>query len=123
MASLPRTIAIVEDDASMRRSVRRLLNAHGFATEEYPSAESFLQRTVGGEVECLVLDVDLGGMSGIELQRRLKKDGACPPVIFITALEDEALQADAERAGCFAYLRKPFPASALIDAINEALEP
>ncbi len=78
MASLPRTIAIVEDDASMRRSVRRLLNAHGFATEEYPSAESFLQRTVGGEVECLVLDVDLGGMSGIELQRRLKDDGSCP---------------------------------------------
>ena len=123
MASLPRTIAIVEDDASMRRSVRRLLNAHGFATEEYPSAESFLQRTIGGEVECLVLDVDLGGMSGIELQRRLKDDGSCPPVIFITALEDEALQADAERAGCFAYLRKPFSGSALIESINEALGP
>ncbi|AYG62134.1 response regulator [Rhizobium jaguaris] len=114
-------VAIVEDDASMRRSVKRLLNAHGFATEEYPSAESFLRRTGDGNVECLVLDVDLGGMSGIELQRRLKGDGSCPPIIFITALEDEALQADAEKEGCFAYLRKPFPAGSLIQSINEAL--
>ena len=106
----------------MRTSVRRLLNAHGFLAEEYASAESFLGRNFGSSVECVVLDVDLGGMSGIELQRRLKESGSRLPVIFITALEDDALKVQAARAGCIAYLRKPFPAALLIDAINEALE-
>ncbi|AJD40183.1 response regulator [Rhizobium sp. SEMIA 4085] len=120
MESLRRTVAIVEDDASMRRSVLRLLNAHGFLAEEYTSAESFLGRDAGSNVECLVLDVDLGGMSGIELQRRLKEAGSGLPVIFITALEDDTLEVEATQAGCIAYLRKPFPAALLIDAINDA---
>ncbi|SCW89699.1 Response regulator receiver domain-containing protein [Rhizobium mongolense subsp. loessense] len=122
MESLRRTVAVVEDDASMRRSVLRLLNAHGFLAEEYTSAESFLGRDVRNNVECLILDVDLGGMSGLELQRRLKDSGSGLPVIFITALEDDTLKVQATRAGCIAYLRKPFPAALLIDAINDALE-
>ncbi|ULJ70875.1 response regulator transcription factor [Rhizobium gallicum] len=101
--------------------VLRLLNAHGILAEEYTSAESFLGRDVGSNVECLVLDVDLGGMSGIELQRRLKESGSVP-VIFITALEDDTLKVEATQAGCIAYLRKPFPAALLIDAINDAFE-
>ncbi|MBA5800708.1 response regulator transcription factor [Rhizobium changzhiense] len=123
MESLRRTVAIVEDDASMRRSVLRLLNAHGFLTEEYSSAESFLARDGVSNVGCLVLDVDLVGMSGIELQRRLKESGSGLPVIFITALEDDALKAMAMRAGCIAYLRKPFAAALLINAINDAFKP
>jgi FixJ family two-component response regulator len=114
-------VAVVEDDPGMRRSVRRLLNAYGFLTEEYSSAEAFLSSDAASRVECLVLDVDLGGMCGIELQRRLRDGGSKLPVIFITALDDGALEAEAAQAGCIAYLHKPFPANLLIDAINNAL--
>lgn len=121
MERVPRTVAVVEDDPSMRRSVQRLLNAQGFLTEGYPSAEAFLGRDPANKIDCLVLDVDLGGMSGIALQRQLRDSGSRIPVIFITALEDNALEAEAVQAGCVAYLHKPFPAGSLINAINSAL--
>jgi FixJ family two-component response regulator len=117
---LPWTIAVVEDDPSMLKSVQRLLHVHGFTTEGYSSAEAYLDRSVT-KIDCLVLDVDLGGMSGIELQRQLSDSGSKLPVIFMTALEDDALQAEAVRAGCVAYLRKPFAAAFLLDAIDKAL--
>jgi FixJ family two-component response regulator len=117
----PSIVAVVEDDPSMRRSVQRLLNAHGFLTEEYSSAEDFLSHSAAIKIDCLVLDVDLGGMSGIELQRRLSASGSKLPVIFITALEDGVLEAEAAQAGCTAYLHKPFAANLLINAINSAL--
>ncbi|MGM4913149.1 response regulator [Hyphomicrobiales bacterium] len=121
MGKLRRTVAVVDDDASLRRSVGRLLNAYGFAAVEYASAEAFHVRDPKTPIDCLVLDIDLGGMSGIELQRRLKGAGAKLPIIFITALEDMRLQTEAEQAGCIAYLRKPFAGSVLIDAIKKAL--
>ncbi|MBB4290741.1 FixJ family two-component response regulator [Rhizobium leguminosarum] len=98
-----------------------MLNAYGFLTEEYSSAEAFLSRDAASKVECLVLDIDLGGMSGIELQRRLRDSGSKLPVIFITALEESAVEADAVQAGCIAYLHKPFPGALLINAVNKAL--
>ncbi len=121
MERLPSTVAVVEDDPSMRRSVQRLLNVHGFLTEEYPSAEAFLARTASGNTGCLVLDVDLGGMTGVELQHQLRKSGSKLPVIFMTALEDDALEAEAWKAGCIAYLHKPFPGALLIEAVNKAM--
>jgi FixJ family two-component response regulator len=121
VGKLRRTVAVVDDDASLRRSVGRLLNAYGFVAVEYASAEAFLVRDPKTPIDCLVLDIDLGGMSGIELQRRLKGAGAKLPIIFITALEDMRLQTEAEQAGCIAYLRKPFAGSVLIDAIKKAL--
>ncbi|AXA44650.1 Response regulator receiver domain family protein (plasmid) [Rhizobium leguminosarum] len=121
VGKLRRTVAVVDDDASLRRSVGRLLNAYGFAAVEYASAEAFLNRNPGPAVECLVLDIDLKGMSGIQLQRKLKEEGSKLPVIFITALEDPRLKIMAERAGCIAYLQKPYAGSALIAAINKAL--
>ena len=120
MEKLPWTIAVVEDDPSMLKSVQRLLNVHGYTTQAYSSAEDYLDRPVT-KIDCLVLDVDLGGMSGIELQRQLRDAGSKLPVIFMTALEDDALEAEAARTGCIAYLRKPFAAASLIDAIDKAL--
>ncbi|MCV9943862.1 MULTISPECIES: response regulator transcription factor [Rhizobium] len=104
----------------MRTSVERLLNAYGLMTESYPSAEAFLSDAKTAGFGCIVLDIHLAGISGIELRRRLK--GAQPklPVIFITAVDDDALELEARRIGCVAYLHKPFPAASLIDAINEA---
>ncbi|KQV80483.1 response regulator [Rhizobium sp. Root1220] len=122
MGRLRHTVAVVDDDASLRRSVGRLLNAYGLAAVEYESAEAFLAQGTNIDIACLVLDIDLdGGISGLDLQRRLKQAGSNLPVIFITALEDQRLQAEAERAGCIAYLRKPFPGSELISAIKDAL--
>lgn len=121
MGKLRHTVAVIDDDASPRRSVGRLLRAYGFPAIEYESAEVFLGRDPNTAVDCLVLDIDLGGMSGIELQRRLKETGSGLPIIFITALEDPRLKAEAEQAGCIAYLRKPFAGSVLIDAVKRAL--
>ncbi|MFW8646260.1 response regulator transcription factor [Rhizobium beringeri] len=121
MENLRRTVAVVDDDASLRRSLGRLLNAYGFQAEEYTSAEDFLARDPKTAIDCLVLDIDLGGMSGIDLQRRLKAEGTSLPVIFITALETASAKAEAEKVGCVAYLQKQFPGGALIAAINKAL--
>ncbi|UFW82063.1 response regulator transcription factor [Rhizobium sp. SU303] len=121
MEKLRRTVAVVDDDASLRRSLGRLLNAYGFLAEEYASAEDFLARDRKKPIDCLVLDIDLGGMSGIDLQRRLKAERTTLPVIFITALEAGAVKAEAEQVGCVAYLQKQFSGAALIAAINNAL--
>lgn len=117
----PYTVAVVEDDSSMRRSVQRLLNAHGFAVEEFPSAEAFLGRDPGSRVACVVLDIDLPGMSGLELRSRLKAACSALPIIFITAIDDDAVKRAAVQLGCVAFLRKPFPAKSLIDPVRNAL--
>ncbi|MBY5333742.1 response regulator [Rhizobium leguminosarum] len=121
MENLRRTVAVVDDDASLRRSLGRLLNAYGFLAVEYASAEAFLARDPKTAIDCLVLDIDLGGMSGIDLQRRLKAEGTTLPVIFITALETDSVKVEAEKVGCVAYLQKQFSGAALIAAINKAL--
>ena len=121
MEHRPYTIAFVEDDSSMRRSVLRLLNAHGFGVEEFRSAEAFLGRDADSRVACVVLDIHLPGMSGLELRRRLTAEGSILPVIFVTAIDDDAVKMAAIELGCVAYLRKPFPADALIDPVRNAL--
>jgi FixJ family two-component response regulator len=121
VGKLRRTVAVVDDDASLRRSVGRLLNAYGFEAVEYASAEAFIGRDPDRLIDCLVLDIDLEGMSGIDLQLRVKEAGLTLPIIFITALEDMLLQTEAERAGCIAYLRKPFAGSVLIDAVKKSV--
>jgi FixJ family two-component response regulator len=122
MENLGRTVAVVEDDTSMRRSIHRLLNIHGFHSIEYASAEEFLHRDPTVDINCLILDIDLGGMSGINLQRSLKDAGSSLPVVFITALDEIVFQAQVERMGCIAYFRKPFEASLLIAAVKTALD-
>lgn len=121
LASPPRIVAVVEDDASVRRSVERLLTVNGLATEGYSSAEAFLSRVNVSQIGCVVLDMHLGGKSGIELLHRLRAFGIKLSVIFITAVEDEGLELEAVKAGCVAFLRKPFPALMLISAVNKAL--
>jgi len=121
LENLPRTIAVVDDDKSMCRSVQRLLNAHGFPTEGYSSAESFLGRDAANDVVCIVLDIHLGGMSGMALWRHLRNSGSKLPVIFITAVDDNALEVEAAQTDCIACLHKPFPGAVLISAINKAM--
>ena len=121
MLAPQRVVAVIDDDVDILKAIGRLLKAHGFRLESFASAEAFLARDSAHEPACLVLDIHLGGMSGIELQRRLKASGCRLPIIFITAIEDDATRREAMAAGCVAYLRKPFVARLLIDAIDTAM--
>ena len=116
-----RTITIVDDNPSMLQGLNRLLLAHGFRVQTFASAELFLDGIANCEAECLVLDIHLVGMSGIELQRQLISSGLDLPVVFMTAIDNEATREAAFGAGCVAYLRKPFLAKLLIDAIDSAI--
>jgi FixJ family two-component response regulator len=115
-----RIIAIVDDDSGMQISLSNLLNAYGFTTSVYSSAEDWLERGTPVRVDCLLLDIHLGAISGLELQRRLMASGSTLPVIFMTARDDEATRAQALEAGCVSFLCKPFRATQLIDAIESA---
>lgn len=102
----PVYVAVVDDDENFCRSLSRLLRAAGMQSVTYGSAEAFLADTKHPRFDCLVLDVNLGGMSGIELGRRLVDEGRYAPFICITAQDDPGVRADAEAAGCSAFLRK-----------------
>ena len=119
MGNRMRTIAVIDDNPSMLKGLDRLLSAHGFRVQTFTSAELFLERFAECKADCLLLDIHLGGISGIDLQRRLTSSGIDLPVIFMTAIDNEATRQDAFDAGCVAYLRKPFLANLLIDAINK----
>lgn len=111
-------IAVVDDDESLCRSLGRLLRAAGIHPVTYLSAEAFLADDKHPRFDCLVLDIQLGGISGIELQRRLVAVGEKTPVIFITAHDDPEIQAEALALGCVAYFRKTDSGSEVLDAIR-----
>jgi len=114
-------VAIIDDDPGVLRSIERLLKAHKYQTAIFTSAEAFLDDTAASAATCLILDIHLGGMSGIDLRHRLTASGSRLPVIFISAVDDETVHDEAVATGCVAYLHKPFLADVLIGAINKAL--
>jgi FixJ family two-component response regulator len=114
-------VAVVEDDPSMLKSIERLLKAHDFQPVTFTSAEAFLQAAAATTAACLVLDLHLGGMSGIELRRQLTASGSNLPVVFMSAADDESVRQKAVEAGCVAYFHKPFSAHYLICAVNNAV--
>jgi FixJ family two-component response regulator len=114
-------VLVVDDDPSILGAVERLLRVHGFDAEVFSTVESFLARANISCATCLVLDIHLNGMSGIDLRRRLTLSGIEVPVIFITANDSETVRKAALEAGCVAYLPKPFPTKSLMTAIDSAL--
>jgi FixJ family two-component response regulator len=114
-------VAVVDDDESFARAIGRLLRASGFEVHTYPSAEAFLAPTTLPQPDCLVLDINLGGLSGLDLHSRLRQAGDPPPIIFVTAHDAPGVREEAERAGCAAYLLKPVPGKSIIEAINKAV--
>jgi FixJ family two-component response regulator len=118
MSTQRKLVVVVDDDPSMLKGVERLLTAKGFDARVFPSAEACLGCDVRHGAACFVFDIHLGGMSGIELRRRLAASGCTVPVIFMTAFDNEATRQDALESGCIAYLHKPFPAHLLFGAID-----
>jgi FixJ family two-component response regulator len=115
-------IILVDDDASVLRAVERALKLHGFDTQVFDTVEAFLEGARLCDATCLVLDINLNGISGLELRRQLARSGCSLPVIFITAAENEATRGAALDAGCVAYLQKPFPSCLLVKAIETAAQ-
>lgn len=114
-------ISIVDDDESVREGLCGLLRSFGFVTNAFASAEEFLNSDRQRSADCLILDMRMPGMSGIELQRHLVASHWEIPIIFITAHEDEGLRARALGGGAGALLIKPFSEEALMNAIRAAL--
>ena len=113
-------VAVVDDDESVCRSFARLLRAAGMQAITYDSAESFLADGKHPQFSCLVLDIQLGGISGIELAQRLAAVGRPTPVVFITAHDDPEARSAAEALGCAAYFRKTDSGEEVLDAIRKA---
>ena len=113
-------VAIVDDDASMRKALARLLRIDGINSRSYPSARVFLEDLVSGVPDCLIVDVNMPEMTGIELQRELLNRGIRIPTIVITASNDKSIAARAASLGAAAFFLKPVPRDALMAAINSA---
>jgi FixJ family two-component response regulator len=116
-------IMIVDDDEAIRDALTSLLRSVGWRTEGFTSAEAFLQSGQMHTTACLLLDMQLPGISGLELQRQLRSSQARMPIIFITAHGNEAMRAQALQAGAVAFFAKPFSDTALLEAIHTALAP
>jgi FixJ family two-component response regulator len=111
-------LSIVDDDASTRRSTQRLISSFGFRAEAFASAQEFLESRRLKETACLILDVRMPGMDGLELQRFLGSSNYRIPIIFVTAQASDNEQRQATQAGAVAFLRKPVSEQAFISAIQ-----
>jgi FixJ family two-component response regulator len=114
-------VAVIDDDESLCRSMSRLLSVEGFKPITFLSAEEFLGDPVLPYFSCLLVDIQLGGMSGLELKERLTADQNRTPVIFLTALDDPAVRVEALQSGCTGYFRKTDPGTRIIEAIRLAV--
>jgi|SRR5580698_5487099 FixJ family two-component response regulator len=115
-------IAIVDDDESVREATTSLLRSNEFNAETFSSAEEFLNSPLLVKTRCLLLDIGMPGMSGLDLQRLLAGEGRRIPIIFITARDDQEIRMEAMRAGAVDFLSKPFSEEALLKAIHNALK-
>jgi FixJ family two-component response regulator len=115
-------VSIVDDDFSVRRSTLRLLRSSGLQAEAFASAGEFLQSSLVEETDCLVLDMSMPEMSGLELQRRLAETSQMIPIVFLSARASEEEERRALEAGATSFLRKPVSKEALLHAIRTAIE-
>jgi FixJ family two-component response regulator len=115
-------ISVVDDDDAIRISLENLIRSVGLRAQGFPSAEAFLRSNQLHKTDCLILDVRIPGLGGLELQRRLAATNSRIPIIFITAHENEDWRMQALDAGAVAFLYKPFHEEALLNAIDAALK-
>ena len=116
------TVYVVDDDASIRQAIQALLKSVGLRSEAFSSAQEFLARKMAEGPSCLVLDVRLPGLSGLDFQRQLAEAGVLIPIIFITGHGDIQMSVKAMKSGAVEFLTKPFHDQDLLDAVQQALE-
>jgi FixJ family two-component response regulator len=121
-STLGPTVFVIDDDASIRKSLSRLLRSAGYTTETFASAEEFLGRDHFNGIGCLLLDVQMPGLSGIDLQKELNKADYYMPIIFITGHGDIPMSVEAMKKGAVDFLTKPFDDKELLQAIEKAIE-
>ena len=114
-------VSIVDDDESVRDALKGFMQSVGFAAESFPSAEDFLGSDILDKTSCLIADVHMPVMTGLELQCRLGNNQSRIPMIFITARDEPVARAQALKAGAADFLQKPFACDTLLDAIHAAL--
>ena len=114
-------VAVIDDDESYRVAVQRLLKTADLSVQSFDSAEAFLNSGQQHETGCLIADIRMPGMSGLELQSKLKSDHCPIPTIFITAHGDEKMRLQAMRGGAVKFLAKPFDGETLLEAVRVAL--
>ena len=114
-------VAIVDDDASVRQSLCRLIRSFGYRAEAFGGGEELLTSTVLHEAACLVVDVRMPEMDGLELQRRIAADGVRAPIVFLTAHASDDEERRAREAGAWEFLRKPVGREALLESLQRAL--
>jgi two-component system response regulator FixJ len=117
------TVFVIEDDDSVRRAIARLLNVAGVPTTSYSSAEALLSAGSAECDACLVSDLKLPGLSGLELLAELRRRGRTPTLILMTAYDSAGVREEAERSGVRAYLAKPFLGAELLAAVRAVMEP
>jgi FixJ family two-component response regulator len=122
MSNPQKIIAVIDDDPEMRAALVMLLRSYGYSVETFDSAETFLTFASKCRAACLLVDIQLGDITGVELARQLMAEGFKVPVIFMTGHGDVAVERKAAAAGGIAFLRKPFPATTLMEAIKKAAE-
>ena len=120
-ANETRLVSIVDDDESLRRSVKNLLTSVGFQVETFASAEAFLESAHRADTRCVVLDLRMPGMSGLDLLMHLAATGSPIPVVILTAHSDDEARRRMLQAGAVAFLGKPFHGEALLGAVRRAL--
>ncbi|HZW81712.1 MAG TPA: response regulator [Candidatus Deferrimicrobiaceae bacterium] len=115
-------VAVIEDDESYRRAIQRLMKSAGFSVQSFGSAEDFLNSGRQHETGCLITDIRMPGMSGLELQAKLNADHCPIPTIFITAHGEEDMRLQAMRGGAVKFMVKPFDGAILLESVRVALE-
>jgi FixJ family two-component response regulator len=120
-AAQPPLLSVVDDDESVRESLPDLLREFGFAANAFSSAREFLSSEGVDQTKCLILDVAMPGMTGLDLQQELTRRGQSIPIIFITAQKDEAIRKQALSQGAVKFLYKPFSDTVLLEALNAIL--
>jgi FixJ family two-component response regulator len=121
-AGMDQVISIIDDDASVRAATDNLLRSLGYTVYVFASAEEFLRSTHLNDTSCVIADIQMPGMSGVDLQARLLAQGYSVPFIFITAFPEETIRARALKAGAICFLTKPFDRLTLIRCLDAALE-
>lgn len=121
--TIGKTIAVIDDDENVRVAIEGLVRSLGYSARGFASAQQFMDSDVSSSTACLITDIQMAGLGGLDLYSRLISECRAPPVIFITAFPDQRIEARARALGALGFFSKPFEAQALVQCIQQAVAP